>query len=148
MMKPTQPMNRRRLRSMRGFTLMEILLVVAIIGILIGAGIYKMGGAKDTAKVEAARMAINKLNADLLTYEINTGGYLPSTEQGLDALVTKPSGVKRWKQVLKEVPLDPWKNPYQYRRQGRSDSSTYEIFSWGPDAKEGGDDDISSQDSL
>jgi len=141
-------MNRRRLRSMRGFTLMEILLVVAIIGILVGAGIYQMGGAKDTAKVEAARMAINKLKTDLLTYEINTGGYLPSTEQGLEALVTKPSGVKRWKQVLKEVPTDPWKNPYQYRRQGRSDSTEFEIYSWGPDMKEGGDDDISSQDSL
>ncbi len=134
----------RRSAASSAFTLIEMLLVLAIISILIGAGIYQMGGAKDTARREATRITIIKMKSNIQEYELATRGGPPSTEQGLKALVSKPGGVRVWHQVLKEVPKDQWGNEFQYRRPGKG-GSEYEIFSSGPDGQIGTDDDISSE---
>ena len=134
----------RRSALSSAFTLIEMLLVLAIISILIGAGIYQMGGAKDTARIEATRMTIIKMKSNIQEYELATRGGPPTTGQGLKALVSKPSGVRVWRQVLKEVPKDQWGNEFQSRRPGK-EGSEYEIFSSGPDGQIGTDDDISSE---
>lgn len=126
------------------FTLIEMLLVLAIISILIGAGIYQMGGAKDTARIEATRMTIIKLKSNIQEYELATRGGPPTTAEGLKSLVSRPANVRVWRQVLKEVPKDQWGNEFQYRRPGK-EGSEYEIFSAGPDGQIGTDDDISSE---
>lgn len=137
----------RRSALSGAFTLIEMLLVLAIISILIGAGIYQMGGAKDTARIEATRMTIIKMKSNIQEYELATRGGPPTTAQGLKALVTKPGGdsaPRVWRQILKEVPKDQWGNEFQYRRPGKG-GSEYEIFSAGPDGQIGSDDDISSE---
>lgn len=145
-MKTPYTMTRRAVGS-SAFTLIEMLLVLAIISILIGAGIYQMGGAKDTARIEATRMTIIKMKSNIQEYELATRGGPPSTQQGLKALVSKPGGdsaPRIWRQVLKEVPNDQWGNEFQYRRPGK-EGSEYEIFSAGPDGQLGTEDDISSE---
>jgi len=145
-MKNTNIMNRRS-AARSAFTLIEMLLVLAIISILIGAGIYQMGGARETARIEATRMTIIKMKSNIQEYELATRGGPPTTGQGLKALVTRPGGdssPRVWRQILKEIPKDQWGNEFQYRRPGK-DGSDYEIFSAGPDGQIGTEDDISSE---
>jgi general secretion pathway protein G len=83
-----------------------------------------------------------------MTYKINAGTY-PSTQQGLKALVTKPTGSpapRRWTSLSKSVPLDPWGNEYGYKFPGKKDASEFELISSGPDSVINTPDDLSSQD--
>lgn len=87
------------------------------------------------------------LDSAVMKYQVSAGVY-PSTQQGLDALVNQPSTApipKRWNQIMKEIPNDPWGNPYGYKYPGSVSKSEYEIISMGPDGMEGTEDDISSQ---
>jgi general secretion pathway protein G len=140
-------MNKRRNRA-AGFTLIELLLVVVIIGILAAIVVPKLAGRGEDAKKAAASGDIKSLSTALTMYEVDNQMY-PTTDQGLAALLQKPGGApepKTWKgpylQNQTEVPLDPWGNPYIYLRPGVKNTSGFDLFSAGPDAQPGTQDDV------
>jgi general secretion pathway protein G len=130
--------------SRSAFTLMEIMLVVAIIAVLAGLLIYNQFGALETGSEVAARANMNTLKMNLVTYRMNAG-HFPTTEQGLKALTAAPSGGPRpisWKKIIDEVPLDPWGREFLYENPGRKNSDTFDLYSAGRDGKPGTEDDV------
>jgi general secretion pathway protein G len=124
----------------RGFTLLELLVVLAILGLLIGlvapAALRQLGSAKE----KIAHQSIERLAGVLDIYKLDIGTY-PSTEQGLQALITKPSGVTRWNgPYLKgeKVPEDPWGRPFVYRSPSQRPGHEYDLLSLGPTGQSGG----------
>ncbi|HUH37422.1 MAG TPA: type II secretion system major pseudopilin GspG [Spongiibacteraceae bacterium] len=127
-----------------GFTLIEIMVVVVIISVLIGLVAPNILGRVDEARVTAARADIATLEQALEMYRLDNHAY-PSTEQGLQALVEKPSGrpePRNWNPngYLKKgkLPKDPWGSDYQYLSPG-GERRPYEIYSLGADGREGGE---------
>jgi general secretion pathway protein G len=142
------PSNRSRLSAIRAFTLLEILIALAIIGLLVTLAVNQLGGTFDKARVETTRLFVNdSMKAPLFSYKMAMGDY-PSTEEGLQALLTAPANkADKWQGPYLDVqggklPLDPWKNPYQYRYPGTHNKNSYDLWSMGPDGKDGTDDDI------
>lgn len=127
----------------RGFTLIEIMVVVVIIGILIGLVAPNILGRVDKARVTAAKADIGTLEQALEMYRLDNHSF-PSTDQGLEALVAKPSGspeAKNWNPegyLKKGLPQDPWGHPYQYVSPGQ-ESRPYDLYSLGADGREGGE---------
>jgi general secretion pathway protein G len=122
-------------KNQQAFTLLEIMLVVTIIAILMGAAIYKLAGNVEIAKHTAVSADVQALGTQLKLYE-SMSGFFPTTEQGLQALVTQPETdpkPARWYQLFKEVPKDPWHNNYIYRCPGVKNPGGYDLFSAGPD---------------
>ena len=122
-----------------GYTLMEIMLVVAIIAVIAGGVIVKMTGALDVAKIQRTEQDINNIYSALKLYEARNY-QMPDQGQGLEALVSPPTtGTKpsNWLKLMDSVPTDPWNTPYQYRNPGKRDPSGIDVFSFGPDRKEG-----------
>src|SRR3954469_9242804 len=123
MLSHSHPFHRRAARaSHRSFTLLEILVVLAIIGLVAGLAISKIGGIFDSAKMDAARLFVNtSVKTPLTTYKIHMGDY-PSTSDGLNALITPPAAhADSWHGPYIEgskVPTDPWGEPYQYQYPG------------------------------
>jgi general secretion pathway protein G len=118
-----------------GFTLLEIMIVVSIIVILLGLAISKMGNPTAFAKTTAVRADVQAIGTQLMQYEAMNGFY-PTTEQGLQALVTQPESEPRptrWYPFFKEMPKDPWGMPYQYRCPGVKHPDKYDLYSAGPD---------------
>lgn len=127
--------------SSRGFTLIEIMVVVVIIGLLAAIVAPKILGRTDDARVAKAKQDIRALESSLELYKLDNFTY-PSTQQGLEALVAQPSGEpqpKNYKQggYIKSLPTDPWGNPYQYLQPGVK--SEMDIFSLGADNRPGGE---------
>lgn len=125
-----------------GFTLIEIMVVVVILGILAALVVPQVMSRPDQAKVTVAQTDITAIGAALDMYKLDNGAY-PSTQQGLEALVKKPAGnpqPKNWNQdgYLKKLPVDPWGNPYQYLSPGTK--GKLDLYSLGADSKEGGED--------
>jgi general secretion pathway protein G len=128
-----------RLRGEAGYTLFEIMLVLGIISVLVGSAIYMLVGNIDVAKEQRVDSDKQAISMQLKTYEM-LNYRMPTTEQGLKALVNAPSPrPPRWKQLMKSVPLDPWGNEYVYRNPGKSGSG-FDLYSLGPDGKESDDD--------
>jgi general secretion pathway protein G len=132
------------LRNRRGFTLIELMVVVVILGILAGLIIPKIMGRPEEAKRLKARMQIEQLEQSLKLYCLDTGEY-PTTEQGLNALVEKPAIEpipKRWREggylERGKIPLDPWGNPFVYVSPGVH-SKDFDVVSYGADGEEGGE---------
>lgn len=126
--------------SRAAYTLFEIMLVLGIISVLVGSAIYMLAGNIDVAKEQRVGSDIEAIKMQLRTYEM-LNYRMPTTEQGLKALVTQPTTEprpRRWKQLMKEVPLDPWGNEYVYRNPGKSGG--FDLYSLGPDGKESDDD--------
>ncbi|WP_020558952.1 type II secretion system major pseudopilin GspG [Thiofilum flexile] len=137
---------RRYSRKTQGFSLMELLIVITIIGVLLAVAIPNMTGASDEGKRVAAASAIKNLETTLTLYQAQNSA-LPSTEQGLKALVTKPSGEpipRNWQgpyiKGAKDIPVDPWGREYRYASPGAKSGGDYDVFSLGKDGKESDDD--------
>ena len=126
--------------SQRGFTLIEIMVVVVIIGILAALVGPKLFGQVDRARIAAAKAEISTIESGMKFYRLDNFVY-PSTEQGIEALVTKPNdpNVKNWSPggYLDGLPTDPWGNPYIYRNPGAQ--GEIDILTLGADGVEGGD---------
>src|SRR6516225_8685846 len=119
----------------QGFTLLEIMLVVSIIVIILGVAISKLGNTTAIAKTMRVQADIQAIKTQLQLYE-SMNGFYPTTEQGLQALVTQPQNdprPTRWYQLFKELPKDPWGSDYIYRNPGLKNSGGYDLYSAGPD---------------
>lgn len=131
-------------QQQRGFTLIEIMVVVVIIGILIGLVAPQILGRVDEARVTAAHSDISTLEQALEMYRLDNGRY-PTTDQGLEALIERPSSPpepRHWSRdgylKTRRLPVDPWGNPYLYLSS--DDGYRFELYSLGADGREGGED--------
>lgn len=126
-------------KSSQGFTLIEVMVVVVILGVLGALIVPNIIGRPDEARVAAARLDIQSIGNALEYYRLDNTFY-PSTDQGLEALVSEPSGFpepRNWNPegYLDKVPEDPWGEPYLYYNEDRS----IEVYSFGADRQEGGE---------
>ncbi len=129
-------------RLQQGFTLIEIMVVIVILGILAALVVPKVMDRPDTARITKTRADIRSLESALNLYKLDNYSY-PSTDQGLQALVTKPAGSpepRNWKQggYIDRLPNDAWQQPYQYLQPGIH--GEIDIFSFGPDGQQSDDD--------
>src|SRR5262245_59201767 len=124
--------------SEQGFTLLEIMVVVVIIGLLVAAVAPQFMGQIDKAAVGRARQDIRQIETSLNLYRLDNFRY-PSTSEGLEALVANPgeTAAPNWKQVLKQVPKDPWDQPYHYASPGQR--GEFDVYTFGADRQEGGE---------
>ncbi len=123
-----------------GFTLIEVMVVVVILGILAALIVPNIISRPDEARVAVVRIDIKQIESALQMYKLDNRNY-PSTDQGLEALVSPPSGfpeAEDWNPdgYLSKIPADPWSEPYLYFNDG----NTIEVYSYGADKKEGGDE--------
>ena len=130
--------------SHSGFTLLEIMMVVAIIGLLAASAVYMMGDNLGVAKDTKVKSDIRTLETQLMVYETQNG-FAPTTAQGLKALVEQPNSApvpKNWKRLLKEIPTDPWGREYVLINPGKHNTDSYDILSLGKDGTPETADDI------
>ncbi len=127
-----------RRRRQKGFTLVEILVVIIIIGLLAALVGPKLFGKVSAAKLKTAKAQIELFGTALDAYRLDVGKY-PTTEEGLKALREKPSGAEAWKgpYLPKEIPMDPWGRAYIYKSPGNF--GDYDLISLGLDGAEGGE---------
>ena len=128
-------------RKARGFTLLELMVVIVIIGVLAALIAPNIISRVAQAKITAAQADISTLMNQLKTYKLDNGRY-PSTDQGLQALVVKPSAgsiPSNWHNYLDKLPEDPWHHPYQYATPGVH--GEIDVFSFGADGQAGGEGD-------
>jgi general secretion pathway protein G len=145
-----KPASRDPLRASRrsdgAFTLLEILVVLAIIGLLVSLAVTNVGNLFGGAQKEIARTFVTQsLQAPLTVYKIHMGDY-PTTAEGIQALITPPANKpERWRGPYlqdNKIPTDPWGEPYQYRYPGVKNKDRYDLWSKGPDKTDGTEDDI------
>jgi general secretion pathway protein G len=131
-------MKKRRKKYKQGFTLVEILVVIIIIGLLAALVGPRLFGKVSTAKQKAAKAQIELFGTALDTFRLDIGRY-PTTEEGLKALREKPSGIENWQgpYLPKEIPVDPWNKAYAYKSPG--EHGEYDLISYGLDGVEGGE---------
>jgi general secretion pathway protein G len=140
----------RRTKTEKGFTLIELMVVLVILGIMVTAVVLRIGDEPDKARVLKAKSDIKTLETALKMYKIDNG-YYPSVEQGLESLIYEPTVGKlpnNYKEggYIEGLPLDPWGNPYIYISPG-AQGRNYDLFTYGADGIEGGerfDEDIAS----
>jgi len=134
----------RRTSLVRGFTLLEIMVVLAIIGLIVGLAVNSVQNSLENARRDVAHTFVNtSIKTSLVAYSLHLGGY-PSTSEGLAALCTPPQGASgRWRgPYAEQIPLDPWAEPYQYAYPGKHNTTSYDLWSKGPDRQDGTEDDI------
>lgn len=137
-------MKLRNRSSLLAFTLLEIMLVVAIITLLLGTGVFMMRGQMDTARKVRIQADFQAIKTQLDLYE-NMNGFLPTSEQGLDALVNMPQSEPkptRWTQLFQSVLKDPYDSEYVYVYPGKHNPKGYDLISKGRDRTLGTEDDI------
>ncbi len=135
---------RKMPKGQRGFTLIEMMVVVVIIGVLGAIVVPQFMSRPDQAKVTAAKTEIQAIATSLEMYRLDNA-YYPSTQQGLEALIQRPVGAppaRNWNPqgYLKSLPVDPWGTPYQYLNPGvRAANGGYDLYSLGADGVTGGE---------
>ena len=149
---PTRRTTRRSRPRATGFTLLEILVVLAIIGLLAGLAITNVDKIFGGAQGSTARLQVrDSMRTSLTSYRIAMGDY-PTTAEGLNALITPPaSKADRWHGPYLEpakIPLDPWGEPLQYAFPGTKNKGGYDLWSKGPDKQSGTEDDIGNWDTA
>jgi len=133
------PIVNRKSKIVNGFTLVEMLLVITIIGILAALVIPKMVGRSEQARVTAVHADLSSIKTALDAFEVDNGYYPKS----LQDLLQQPNNAKNWHgPYLEKVPQDPWGNNYLYYYPGKHNQYSYDLLSVGPDGKEGSEDDI------
>lgn len=132
---------RYAMKMEKGFTLIELMLVVVIIGALVAMVMPRLTGRGEQARVAAAKADIEaNIATALKLYELDNGAF-PSTAEGLAALLQKVSNAPGWKgPYLEKKPLDPWGREYKYRSPGEHRANDYDLYSLGRDGVEGNDD--------
>ena len=130
---------RRSTTQQRGFTLLEIMVVVAIIAILSTVVVLNLVGKTHEASVARAKGDIQALTSALQLYKLDNFNY-PTTQQGLESLQTRPGGnppAPNWKRYVDRLPKDPWGQPYQYLNPGQR--GDFDVYSMGSDGRPGGE---------
>ena len=124
-----------------GFTLIELMLVVIIIGALVAMVLPRLAGRSEQARVQAGQADISSnIATGLKLYELDNGSY-PTTAEGLGALLTQPNSSKNWNgPYLEKKPIDPWGREYQYQSPGTHRPHDYDLYSLGKDGQVSGDD--------
>jgi general secretion pathway protein G len=125
----------------KGFTLVELMLVVIIIGVLVAMVVPRMAGRSEEARVAVAQADIDlNIATALKLYEVDNGAF-PTTDEGLNALITAPGSAKNWKgPYLDKEPIDPWGKAYMYKSPGVHRTRDYDLYSLGKDGVESQDD--------
>ena len=137
--RPPSALRFRRPQLRRGFTLIEVMIVIVILGVLAALVVPRVMSRPDEARVVAARQDIASLMQALKLYKLDNRRY-PSTEQGLNALVLRPTVAPlpdNWKPYVERLPADPWGNPYQYLNPGIN--GEVDVMSLGADGRSGGE---------
>lgn len=133
---------RRRARrpppmTLEAFTLVELLLVLVILAVLAMVVVPKFTGRSEQARVTAARTDVTNIATAMDAFEVDNSRY----PQSLEELLRQPANAQNWHgPYLNKVPVDPWGNAYVYRYPGTHNNSSYDLYSWGPDGREGTDD--------
>ena len=134
--------NRSTAFARQGFTLVEMLLVLVILGVLAAIVYPKVAGRGEQARVTSTQTQIASFKTALDAYEVDNGNY-PKGRNGLQDLVQKPRDAVNWRgPYLDSIPQDPWHNDYIYECPGKHNPSSYDIMSMGPDGQSGTEDDI------
>ncbi|OSM07337.1 type II secretion system major pseudopilin GspG [Magnetofaba australis] len=142
----SRAVRRRFNEADKGFSLIELLVVIVIIGVLASVVGPRFFGKTEQGKIAAAQAQIENLAMALDNYQLDNG-YYPSSEQGLKALLQQPSGkppARNWRgpyMKAREVPMDPWGNAYQFVSPGKINPQWYDIVCYGKDGSEGGEGD-------
>ena len=133
-------MHVKAIRGSSGFTLVEIMVVMVILGVLAATVVPRFIGTTHDAKVSAAKSQVSELESALERFYVNMDRY-PTTDEGLKLLVEPPAGdEKKWRgPYVKQVRNDPWGNPYQYRYPGVRHTTGFDLWSRGADNADGGD---------
>lgn len=135
----TLKQNRLKREKQRGFTLIELMVVVVILAVLAVVVVPNLMDRPDEARIVKAKQDINAIGSSLQLYKLDNYTY-PTTDQGLEALFTKPTDdplPKNWKKLLDQMPEDPWGNPYLYMMPGAHGS--FDVFTYGADGVDGGE---------
>jgi len=145
---PSSPMSQREPRRPRerGFTLLELLVVLAILGMLIGLVAPAVMRQFGTAKEKIAAQSVERLATVLDMYKLDVGTY-PTTDQGLQALITQPQGVAHWNGPYvkgDKLPEDPWNRPYVYRSPSSRSGHEFDLYSLGASGQATGPGDASA----
>lgn len=145
-MKSSRPLKIQHRRG--GFTLIEVLLVLAILGVIMALVVPQLLGTQQKSYIDATKLSIKSLENALKLYAVDHGGTLPQTGEGLEVLIVNPGNDPNWKKPYLDdttsLPKDAWGNPFQYEYPGPNhpDGLKADIWSWGPDGQNGTDDDI------
>lgn len=127
----------------KSFTLIELMLVVIIIGALVAMVMPRLAGRGEQARISTAKADIQaNIATALKLYELDNGSF-PTTEEGLNALMGKPSSANNWNgPYIEKKPIDPWNREYKYKSPGDHRPADYDLYSLGKDGQEGSADDI------
>jgi general secretion pathway protein G len=132
---------RHKTHDLKGFTLIEIMLVIIIIGALVSMVLPRLTGRSEQARSTAAKADISaNIATGLKLYELDNGSY-PTSDEGLNALLSQPAQATNWRgPYLEKIPVDPWGRTYLYKSPGEHRSGDYDLYSLGKDGVESADD--------